>query len=664
MSHSKEYLERGHSHTRAVRIIFVFVGTLLVFWMMAIVISVTQVFAHTLDARDDLMAAADQASVFLFDEASASLEQADSSFTSAERFLPVLLSVRWFPMLGSQVESFTGVIRSGHDVVETLQPLFTLGSDFVQLSGLSTEYLAQMREGLVPTITFGDLSTETKRAILKRLSASADDLDLLSARIDIVESEIILLAQDVQLGPVLSLLDPLSNQLDDVSSELKLLGVLARLLPAFAGLDEEATTLLLFLNNNELRPAGGFIGTYGVLKTSGGDISELETADVYALDDAASDKITRTAPSALQRYNATTKWFFRDSNWSPDFAASSMAGIELFLEEVGFLENPESVPSTTQVDNVIGFTPTYASDLLAITGAITVGGQTFTAENIAETLEYQVEYGYAAQGIPSIQRKEILADLVNEMKTRLYALPASEWQKVFEVTELALQEKQLLLFSTDPSDQNVIVKKGWGGAVDSQTVDTLMVVDANLASLKSDPAVDREMTYTIEQNTVDEWVAKVSIQYTHTGMFDWKTTRYRTYTRVYLPEGTELVDVEGSWLNDKIQNPTGAAGPVDVDHELGLTSFGTFTSVEPGEENTLTFTFALSPSVIKAIETGDYALSVVKQPGAQNNALTLDLDFDKNVTHASPPESQGEWGDDTYRLNTILDQDFEMKIEL
>ena len=664
MSHSKEYLERGHSRARTARIIFVVVGVLLVSWIIAIIVSVTQVFAHTLDARDDLMAASDQASVFLFDEASASLQQADISFASAERFLQVLLSVRWLPLLGSQVESFTGVIRSGHDVVTTLQPLFTLGSDLVQLSGISTEYLMQMREGLVQTVTFGDLSTETKRAILKRLSASADDLDLLSAQIDIVQAEIVLLTQDVQLGPVLSLLGSLSKKLEDVGGELKLLGILARLLPAFAGLDDEATTLLLFLNNNELRPAGGFIGTYGVLKTSGGDISELETADVYALDDAVSDKIIRTAPSPLQRYNATTKWFFRDSNWLPDFAASSMAGSELFLEEVGFLEDPESIPTTTQIDNVIGFTPTYASDLLAITGAITVGGQTFTAENIAETLEYQVEYGYVAEGLPPSQRKEILADLVNEMKTRLYALPAQQWQEVFKVTELALQEKQLLLFSTDVTVQHVIVKNGWGGSVDSQTVDTLIVVDANLASLKSDPAVVRATTYTIEQDATDEWIAKVSIHYKHTGTFDWKTTRYRTYTRVYLPEGTELVDVEGSWLNDKMQNPTGAAGSVDVEHELGLTSFGTFTSVEPGEENTLTFTFAPALSVIEAIKAGDYALTVIKQPGAQNNALTIDLDFDKNVTHPTTSESQAEWGDDTYHLNTILDQDLQIEIRL
>ncbi|MFA4845285.1 MAG: DUF4012 domain-containing protein [Patescibacteria group bacterium] len=664
MSHSQEYLQRGHARARTARIVFVILCVAVVFWILTIVVGATQVFAHMLDARDDLLVASGEASAFLFDSATVSLEQAETSFVAAERFLPVLGSVSWLPVLGSKVESLRDVIRSGHDVVKTLQPLFDLGSDLVQLSGLSTEYLAKMQEGLVPTVTFGDLSTETKRAILQRLSASADDLDLLSAQIEIVQAELTLITQDTQIGPLLSLVDPLRIELQEVGSELKLVGVLARLLPSFAGLDKDATTLLLFLNNNELRPSGGFIGSYGVLKMSGGEISELETADVYALDDAAQKQITRTAPSPLQRYNDTSSWFFRDSNWSPDFAVSSMAAIELFLEEVGFLEDSSLIPMTTQVDNVIGFTPTYASNLLKITGPIIVGGQTFTSENVAETLEYQVEYGYVVKGLPRSQRKEILADLVREMKTRLYALPPESWQEVLEVTRQALQEKQLLLYSTQDDVQGMIASVGWGGSVDSKTVDTLMVVDANLASLKSDPVVEREITYSIKSNASDDWIGEVSIHYKHTGDFDWKTTRYRTYVRVYLPEGTELIDVEGSWLNDIAQNPTGAEGIVDVVHELGLISFGTFTSVEPGGEHTLTFTFELAPEVVLSIDAGDYALSVLKQAGAQNNALTLELDFDKNVTHATPPENEGEWGDALYRLNTILDQDVEVEIQL
>ncbi|MBI5793466.1 DUF4012 domain-containing protein, partial [Candidatus Uhrbacteria bacterium] len=339
MPHSQAYLERQHPQTHTVCFVLIVIGIVVTCWMAVVVLSAVQVFAHAVDARDALLEAKEEATQFSFGTASFSLGRAEDSFAASERYLPVLSSVSWLPVVGSDIASVADIMRSGHDLVEALRPFFVLGEDLVQLSGLSDEYLAQMKEGLVPTITFGDLSTETKRAMLARLSASADDLDLLFARLDLVSQELAILSQATTIGPMLSLMDPLRVQVDELTGELDFLRSLVRLLPAFVGVEDETSALLLFLNNNELRPGGGFMGTYGVLKTSGGDITELETTDVYVLDDAASEGITRTAPSPLQRYNATTKWFFRDSNWSPDFAVSSQDAIGMFLEEGGVSVN-------------------------------------------------------------------------------------------------------------------------------------------------------------------------------------------------------------------------------------------------------------------------------------------------------------------------------------
>ncbi|MEK7620157.1 MAG: DUF4012 domain-containing protein [Patescibacteria group bacterium] len=653
------------------RIFFVGIFALAVLWVTSVVTSGVYVTTQLFKAQEDIAQAKTALTSFSFEEARVQAQEAHATLASAKNVLPFVRSASWLPFAGEAVGSFADVIDSSEALVEAFDPVIDLGLDLMRLSGITQEYLQEVESGISPEVTFDDLSTETKRAVLQRLAASSDDLDLLVAELEILEEEISLLTESIQLGPLLSILDPLVSDLRGAREPLEMLSIAARLLPAFGGLDEPSSILLLFLNNNELRPGGGFIGSYGVMEMSGGDIAHLETADVYGLDRAVEGQVTRTPPEPLTRYNATMEWFFRDSNWSPDFAASSMQSIELFLEEVRLLTESfpipvtnYTIPVTDHIDHLVGITPTYAADLLAITGPITVGGQTFTSENVADLLEYQVQYGYAASGIPVGQRKEILADLVNEMKTRLYSLSSQEWPEVFEASQTALREKQMLLYSTDTEIQEVLVQVGWAGEITSETADALMVVDANLASLKSDPAVERSVAYELFQNASDQWLGRVSIRYTHNGSFDWKTTRYRTYTRVYLPVGTELLSVDGSWLNDKTQNPTRATGPVDVVDELGLTSFGTFTSVEPGEENTLTFEFALSPAVGEAIESGVYDLTVLKQAGGQNNALTLDLDFGKNVTQASPGEDSGEWGDDVYRLNTILDQDVQIRVEL
>ncbi|MBI2473034.1 DUF4012 domain-containing protein [Candidatus Uhrbacteria bacterium] len=646
------------------RMILLFVFFAILFWTMALLAASAYVAVHMFDAKQDMLEAKEFAQELIFEDAQVALQHAVDSFDSARVGLSVIASVQWIPVVGRSVELFVDSIHSSELFIEALIPLFDLGDDLVRLSGLSKEELMKMQQGMTPEITFGDLSSETKQAILARLSASAEDLDLLLARMDIVNEELLLLSEDVQIQPFLVFLDPIKQQLDQMRASLSILSIGARLLPDFAGLDQPATLLLLFLNNTELRPAGGFIGSYGVLKTFSGDISQLETADVYTLDDAAASKIQRTAPTPLQTYNATTKWFFRDANWSPDFPASSQAAMSLFLEEVGFIEDLTEIPSSKAFDGVIGITPDYVADLLVLTGPITIGSQTFTSENIIDALEYQVEFGYKTQGIPVHQRKALLADLVNELKSRLYQLPSKRWEEVLRVTQKALKEKQLLLYSTNSQTQEMLQSVGWAGSVASSTSDTLMVVDANLASLKSDPAVERSVQYELFKNASEQWIGRVSITYNHKGVFDWKTTRYRTYTRVYLPLGSTLIRSRGSWLNDKTQNPTKAVGPVDQVDELGFTSFGTFTSVEPGEQSMLVFEFQPSTQVIQQIEVDQYDLTVLKQAGAQNNALTIDLDFDKNVTHARPSEDAQQWGDDRYRLNTILDQDLEIYVSL
>ena len=312
---------------------------------------------------------------------------------------------------------------------------------------------------------------------------------------------------------------------------------------------------------------------------------------------------------------------------------------------------------------VIGLTPTFVSGLLDIVGSITIDDQTFDAENILTTLEYAVEYGFQESGIPFEQRKEIIGDLADVLKERLFDLPVDQWGEVFGVIGDALETKQLVFYSTDPMINEVIARKDWAGRVFPGDADTLMVVDANMASLKTDPAVERAISYSISQDASDRWVGKVDVTYDHQGTFDWKTSRYRTYTRVYVPLGSELISSSGHLANDKLKSPNLEPGTVDVTEELGLTAFGTFTSIEPDETRTLSFEYYLPESVSAAITQGIYQLDLIKQIGAANHNLELNLDFDKKVRSAYPGEEPDQFGDEVYNLNTKLDQNIKFVVE-
>ncbi len=77
--------------------------------------------------------------------------------------------------------------------------------------------------------------------------------------------------------------------------------------------------LILFQNNNEIRPTGGFIGSYAIMDINDGYIENLETYDVYDLDGAYWEIIE--PPEEF--YKFTSNWRFRDSNYSPDFSYSA-----------------------------------------------------------------------------------------------------------------------------------------------------------------------------------------------------------------------------------------------------------------------------------------------------------------------------------------------------
>lgn len=675
MSHSINFLHRvepnaerrKRAHRRVTRVGVLLVCGLAVAWAVVTLFAAGQVVAAALDGRDALSRARAAAEALDFDSAAADLAAADGRFAAAERAFVLLLPIRAIPWVSDQVRAADAMLSSGRQVVQALEKVVSLGAELVRLSGFSEEEIRRMQEGTDPSATFDDLSSDTKRAVLERLAASASDLELLSARIAIVRSELSDLRSEGIAGPVVAALSPIERRLSEAQDTVQTLSVVARLLPEFAGLGEERTHLVLFLNNTELRPGGGFIGTFGVLKTKDGDIVEMETRDSYALDDLAASSVTETPPAPLARYNAATRWFFRDSNWSPDFSVSAETAARLFRQEISSL-SPEQRSALgledESFDGVIGVTPTFLSAVLGVTGPMTVGGQTFGADDVTDRLEYQVEAGYVGQGIPESQRKEVIADLMNAIKSSVFSLPLSEWEPLVRAVKDGFSNKQIAFASADDSVQGVLEHVGWAGTMDPGEGDVQLLVDANMASLKTDPAVSRSVRYEIFRNTSGQYIGRTSVRYAHAGRFDWKTTRYRTYVRLYVPAGSEFVRAEGSMLDDKLHNPSGAEAPVDVADELGMTSFGTFVSVEPGESRTLTFEYVLADSVVEQIRNGSYVLRALKQVGSRDNELTLDLDFDKNVTDASMPEDSGEWGDDVYRMNTKLDQDLEFTVGL
>lgn len=599
--------------------------------MLVIIIFITPLAAFgskaylELKAGEQALGQVEQALIEMdLNKAETALDQANLHLDKAWQALLPTTPYIIVPWLGAQVFAVHAITEAGRATLEAIDETLAFAGD-VSL-------------GLPPGATLDTLTPEDKRILLARVLEDVSKLERARDRLTIATENFNKIPKDGLFEPLARAVERIGKRLPQMTSGFENAVPLLKILPQLAGYPESSESLLLFLNNGELRPGGGFIGALGLLKMRDGEVEQLETVDSYAIDGPAEGIFEVEAPAPIKTYLNIPNWYLRDANWSPDFAVSAENVLHFYTEE---LRAVNITPPNIQ--QIIGFTPTFASELLRITGPVAVGGQTFTADNLFDALEYQVEIGFAEQGIPRAQRKEILAELVREMSGKLLALSIGDWEKVLLAVDKGFREKQIMVWSKNLETQRLLETEDWAGRSRFGEEDFFMVVDANMASLKTDPAIQRSITYTIEPDG-NSYQAKVAITYRHTGQFDWKTTRYRTYTRLYVPEGSEFVGVTGSLKDDKLKNPSRELGTVDISSELGATVFGTFTAIEPGEERTLSFTYRMNPELVEHIKSsGEYVLRAEKQLGAAAYNLTLDLDFGKKFRE--------------YRVRTDLKED-------
>lgn len=316
----------------------------------------------------------------------------------------------------------------------------------------------------------------------------------------------------------------------------------------------------------------------------------------------------------------------RDANWSPDWPTSAKQVEWFYNTEYNLLPEKDKIGQFGgNLDGVIAVTPQFVSDLLNIVGPISIGSETFSSQNFQDLLQYEVEQGYVGENISSWDRKGIVGQLLEELKIKLFDLPSLKWQDVFNTINNDLNQKNILLYFNNPRLEDYAKYLKWDGATVYTPKDYLHVVDANLGSFKTDAVVNKTIDYSLVQKD-NGLFATLDLSYSHTGGFDWRTTTYRTYTRVYVPEGSSLVSVEGV-----------GSGTVDVGKELGKTYFGMFIEVSPGTTKKISIKYKLPNSVNELVKhSRNYNLYVEKQPGSRIQELKVDFRSINKVKSYNP----------------------------
>ncbi len=645
---------------RPLKVILAVIGCLLgvvVVVTIPVGASAWRMYEEATAGRAALVSAVAAAQTSDFDKALTDVGLAQAHLAAANRFGVVLAPFEVLPYVGTDIRGGRTLIASSLKTANALLRVGNLGQELLAILSRSG-----VLDAAAPTVAGGvdaffRLPPDGRRAALATLERVPTDFSLSIDEIDEALKGFNALPNDAALASINAGLAPVIVKLQTLRDELASAAALAKLLPALSGYPDAKKYLILFQNSTELRPTGGFIGTLGEVTINAAQAESLKAMDVYAIDGAGGERLTTVPPAPVAKYLSVNKWYLRDANWSPDFPTAAANIVDIYSKE-----SAGASGAMPHFDGVLAVDPMVASELLRLVGAVTIGNSTFTADNVTDEIEYQVEKGFDAKGLPVAQRKDILVALMGEVFKRVLALPSDRWPAVVDVMTRALYEKHMLIASFDPTVAAFVRSRNWDGVLRGSSDDYLMVVDANLAALKTDAAIKREIVYNVRPD-FNGLTATVTLRYANRGHFDWKTTRYRTYTRIFVPAGSTLLSSSGAMLNDKILDPKRAPGQIDTVDELGHRSFGAFLSVEPGETRELSFVYRLPDSIVAAAAS-HYSLLVQKQPGTEATPLTLGLDFGKKVTSAVPPEEKKFWGDSVYTQITDLRIDREFAVGL
>jgi hypothetical protein len=537
-------------------------------------------------------------------------DQAHTKFTDALSAINKSRSnpaIKGFGVVRDQIDDLDYLLQTGEIISRSIEEVVPI-----------IQKLADIRSGNL-SHNFNDLAPADKTHFLQLIYESEPEVAGLKANLDLATLNLNKIHKIGILWPVYSQISNIQQELTQASAAITKLSPALKLLPALAGYPQASHFLLILQNNDELRPTGGFIGTYGLLSVQNGGLVSLSTDDSYHVDMPASltGKWNLAPPVELKKYLNVEKWYLRDANWSPDWPQSARQIVDIYNGENFALNQP-----TTMFTGVIAITPDLVADLIKLVGPITVNGTTYNAADFQPLLQYNVEVAYKDQSISSWDRKDIINSIVEELKKRLFSLSSDRWEKLLSILDDNISKRNIQMYFFNTDWENLAESLGADGAIAQSNSDYLMVVDANLASYKSDAVLKKNLSYALTENA-GGLSAAVKLDYAHQGKFDWRTTRYRSYTRVYAPLGSQFISLSGT---DKATEDFS----VTADKVLNKTVFGFFFTIEPGSSREVTLTYSLPKSVYQQLQAGQYQLLVQKQAGQRVDSLSVNLNTDRS----------------------------------
>lgn len=522
-----------------------------------------------------------------------------------------LNSIGWaahIPILGGYISDATHGAKAAEYGLESGQIMAKAVEPYADLLGLKGQ-------GTAPSGTSED-----------RIAKLVETLDKVTPQIDEVSKKVALIEKEIEpIDPdrypeefggkkIRSNIVEAKSLVALGSEFLREAQPLAKNLPELLGAKGQTQYLVLFQNDKELRPTGGFITAYAVFRVDKGRITLGKSDDIYKLDDTVKNKVSPPAP--LAKHLNVYGWNLRDSNFSPDFASSAKTFLDIYKNS----SEKEDVKGIVVMD-----TQALVS-LMNVLGPVNIYGTNFTTQVVPACNCPMVVYELLKQaGQPrnywTDDRKDMIGILLQALMKKALDAPSEANGPLFQAGLQMAKEKHIMFYLTDSVNQKGVEILGFGGNIKTSKGDYLHINDANLGGAKANLYIEQSVKQDVKiTDTGADEILTIDYRYPREGdncSLERKEGLclagiFRDYLRIYLPKGSKVTEVRGF-----------ETAKPEVSEEFGHTVVAGFFTVVPQGLGKIQIKYKV-PGDFK--QSGVYKSLIQKQPGTAGNKYTVMID--------------------------------------
>lgn len=402
--------------------------------------------------------------------------------------------------------------------------------------------------------------------------------------------------------------------------------------PDLLGIDGKRKYLILFQNNMELRPGGGFIGSYATLTLDKGKIIEFLINDVYDADGQLKGHVE--PPYPIRRYLAKAHWYMRDSNFDVDFAESAYT--------VAFFLNAEM---NEKVDGVIGIDVSFVKNLLSAIGYVDVPEykEIVNADNLYLLTQSHSEKNFFPS---STQKKDFLRSLAKAIQEKLGAQKDLPYLSIFKILIKSIEEKHVLFAHNNKNIQNLFTANRWSSSLwdsraegDGVVNDYIGISEANIGVNKANYFIERSLSYDASINEDGSVSSKATVVYKNNSVA-WPGGDYKNYLRFILPSGSSLsqvfIDGNPQKIGNAITDPLvyeqkNFVPPqfleIEKTEEKGKTIYGFLAIIPAKTSKVISIDYELPKEYAVKQPFIKYSLKFFKQPGTEKYPFDFSLSY-------------------------------------